>query len=132
MDYLKDEISSYKVEADIWKITGEIKNPPGNLCLHICGNLNNYLGMALGKTGYIRNRDLEFSKKDVSREELLKGIDETKQMIENVFVNLNPELKYPDDSFGPDATNADVIFKLIAHLNYHLGQINYHRRILNV
>ncbi len=121
----------YKDESAIWKITGEIKNPFGNLCLHICGNLNTYLGAALGNTGYVRDRDLEFLKKNVSREELLKGIDETKEMIENVFENFIFDSKYPDDSFGPDITNLDVILILISHLNYHLGQINYHRRILN-
>ncbi len=135
LNHLKEEISLYKDEDKIWKVTGEIKNPPGNLCLHMCGNLNHYFGSTLGKTGYIRQRDLEFSKKNVSREELVNGIEETKKMISNLFQKLNEnDLKsnYPDNSFGENATIDYVISRLVSHLAYHLGQINYHRRILDV
>ncbi len=79
LDALKKEISLYKNEEDVWKISGDMKNTPGNLCLHICGNLNHFFGAELGKTGYIRERDLEFSRQNVSREELITGIENTKK-----------------------------------------------------
>ncbi|MEO8664779.1 MAG: DinB family protein [Ignavibacteria bacterium] len=135
LDQLKEEISLYKNEEDLWKLAGGITNTPGNLCLHICGNLNNYLGEALGKTGYIRNRPLEFSKKNVSREELMDQIDETKSMIEKVFDGLTPQRFdeiYPLDDFGGQSTIGFEISRLISHMAYHVGQINYHRRALDL
>jgi len=60
---LKSEIESYKNEKNIWTKDRNITNSAGNLCLHIIGNLNWFIGGQLGDTGYIRRRDLEFSKK---------------------------------------------------------------------
>ncbi len=134
LDDLKEEISLYKNEDNIWKLEGTISNTPGNLCLHICGNLNHFYGAVLGNNGYVRDRDLEFSNKNVSREELIKGIEETKIMIEKVFdsMTLNDVNKiYPIDKFGDNVTYGFVFSRLISHMAYHLGQINYCRRILD-
>lgn len=133
LDFVKDEISLYKNEEDIWKLVDGINNTPGNLCLHICGNLNHFFGATIGKDGYIRDRDKELSGKNVKRDELIKGIEKTKEMITKVFDKLNENdlnLPYPEIYFGENATTGYVVSRLIAHLNYHLGQINYHRRIL--
>ena len=130
---LRNEISSYKNEADIWKLSGDIKNPPGNLCLHICGNLNFYFGFALGNTGFQRNRDLEFTKKGVSRDELIHQIDKTKEVVSKVLDNLRIEdygKAFPVDYMEVRTTIGYEVHRLLAHLAYHLGQINYHRRIL--
>lgn len=133
LDQLKNEISSYKNEDDIWKLAGNISNSPGNLCLHICGNLNHFFGAIIDKTGYVRDRDLEFSKKNVSREELIRGVGETKEMIVKTFGKLtlqNINDIYPHDKFGKDVTLGFIMSRLISHMAYHIGQINYHRRIL--
>ena len=134
LNSLRDEISLYNNEENIWKISGEISNTPGNLCLHICGNLNHFFGAVIGNTGYVRERDLEFSKKNVSRAELLKGVEETKNMIEKIFDGLNiDDLNkiYPIDKFGENVTYGFIFSRLISHLAYHVGQINYHRRLLD-
>ena len=134
LNSLKNEISFYKNEENIWKLSGEISNTPGNLCLHICGNLNHFFGAVIGNTGYVRERDLEFSKKNVSRAELLKGVEETKNMIEKIFDCLTPEdinNIYPIDKFGENVTYDFIFSRLVSHLAYHVGQINYHRRILD-
>ena len=73
---LRSEIELYRKEDNIWKIDKNISNSAGNLCLHLIGNLNTYIGKEIGKTGYIRNRDLEFSLKNVAQKELLSKIDE--------------------------------------------------------
>lgn len=133
LDALREEISLYKNENDLWVLTGEIKNTPGNLCLHICGNLNYFIGALIGNTGYVRDREKEFSDKNTGRESLYKNIDDTKNMIINVFDNLgNYDFTkiYPDNKFGENPTYAFVFARLVSHLSYHLGQINYHRRIL--
>lgn len=134
LNALKTEISSYKNEENIWKLEGSISNTPGNLCLHICGNLNHFYGAVIGNTGYVRDRDLEFSARNLSREDLIKGIEDTKKMMENIFdgLTLNDVNKiYPIDKFGDNVTYGFIFSRLISHLTYHLGQINYHRRILD-
>lgn len=133
LDDLKQEVSLYKDEENIWKLAGQITNTPGNLCLHLCGNLNHFFGAIIGNSGYIRERDLEFSKKNVSREDLLKGIENTKEMIEKVFGGLGLDdvnKIYPIDKFGENVTYGFIFSRLVSHLAYHIGQINYHRRIL--
>ena len=77
LEKLKREIELYKVENRLWIVEKGITNSAGNLCLHLIGNLNNYIGKELGGTNYIRNRELEFSQKNIPRNELLKKIDET-------------------------------------------------------
>lgn len=134
LNNLKEEISSYKNESDIWKLTGSISNTPGNLCLHLCGNLQHYIGALIGKSGYVRNRDAEFSRKNVSRDELLNEIGSAVKSVSDVFVNFDErELgqSFPDKTFGENASNGDAIVHCAIHFGYHLGQINYHRRILN-
>lgn len=134
LNSLKDELSLYKNEKNIWILTGGISNTPGNLCLHICGNLKHFYGAVIGNTGYIRDRDLEFSQKNISRDELIRVVEETKEMIGKIFDELTPEdinKIYPLDKFGDKATYGFIFSRLVSHLAYHLGQINYHRRILD-
>ena len=135
LEILKKEMSLYKDEKNIWKTEGEVKNSSGNLCLHICGNLNHFFGATIGNTGYVRDRDSEFSKKGLSREELLKGVDDTIEMMEKIFDNLNDEKvneEYPNDWFGKNVSIGYVITRLVSHLSYHVGQINYNRRLTDV
>ena len=73
---LREEIEAYQDEALIWQATPGITNSGGNLCLHLIGNLNTYIGKNLGNSGYIRDRDAEFSLKNISRERLLNDIDQ--------------------------------------------------------
>lgn len=132
LDALKEEISLYKNEENIWKLSGAISNTPGNLCLHLCGNLDHFFGAIIGNTGYIRDRDLEFSKKNVSREELIKGVEDSKRMLEKIFDGLTLEdinKIYPVNKFGDNVTYGFVFSRLVSHLAYHIGQINYHRRL---
>ena len=91
LNKLISEVKQYKSESDIWKINGQINNSAGNLCLHLVGNLNTYIGRELGKTGYVRNRELEFSSKDISRQELI-------QMVENTIEMINQTLDHFDEN----------------------------------
>lgn len=130
---LYDEIDAYVQESDLWKIEGNILNTAGNLCLHLLGNLNHFVGHVLGKTDYIRQRTSEFSDKNVSQKELLKRISETRHTVENVLSKLDStilEEEFPVQVFAEPYTNLQMLIHLQGHLNYHLGQINYHRRIL--
>ncbi len=131
---LRQEISLYKSEQTLWQIDKEIANSGGNLCLHLAGNLNTYFGTVLGNTGYVRNRDLEFSQKNIPQAELLKMIDEVLPIVEKVLDHLTPEQlneEYPMPVFEYAMTTEYFLVHLAMHLSYHLGQINYHRRLMS-
>ena len=130
---LSAEIELYNNEQDLWLLKNEINNAAGNLSLHVVGNLNHFIGAVLGKTGYIRQRDLEFSLKDIPKAALLKDIETTKVMVETVLSGLNEEdLKkdYPLMVFNETMTTEYFLTHLTTHLAYHLGQINYHRHLI--
>ena len=131
---LKEEIGLYKNEANLWSIDGSITNSAGNLCLHIIGNLNHFIGATLGETGYVRQRELEFSQKNVAKPELIEQIDATSNMIENVLTKLTEidlQEEYKHRVFKEPMTTEYFLSHLAMHLAYHLGQINYHRRLLD-
>ncbi len=129
---LKLEIEAFEIDENLWLKSDGINNSAGNLCLHIIGNLNNYIGAILGNTGYIRNRPLEFTEK-VTKNNLLEKIENTQLVVFKTLESLNPdhlEKIYPEDVLGYRMTTEYFLIHLLGHLNYHLGQINYHRRIL--
>jgi len=131
---LKAEIELYKDEKNIWLIDKGIANSAGNLCLHLIGNLNTYIGKEIGKTSYVRNRDLEFSLKDVARTELVKNIDATVIVIQNALSKMKEDeldKEYPLLVFDKKTSTEYFLVHLIAHFSYHLGQVNYHRRLLD-
>lgn len=86
------EIESYEFEKQIWAIDKNISNSAGNLCLHLIGNLNTYIGAEIGKTGYIRNRPLEFSLKDIPRSELIEKIEDTISVVNNALDSLKKKI----------------------------------------
>ncbi|APY00159.1 DinB family protein [Lacinutrix venerupis] len=133
LNKLKDEINLYKNETNLWLTTEMTPNCAGNLCLHIVGNLNHFIGAELGNTGYVRQRELEFSLKDVSKKDLCFKIDEVVLVIENTLKQLTEDdlnKEYKRRVFEDTMTVEFFVIHLLAHLTYHLGQINYHRRLL--
>jgi uncharacterized damage-inducible protein DinB len=135
LNKLRTEIDSYQDEVNIWKTDKNISNSAGNLCLHLIGNLNHYIGMMLGNSGYIRNRELEFSLKDISRTKLIQQIDKTIEMVGLTLEKLSAEdlqKEYPEQPLGYSMTTEYFLIHLFGHLSYHLGQVNYHRRLLDV
>jgi uncharacterized damage-inducible protein DinB len=134
LNRLRNEIESYKKEENLWKVEGRIANSAGNLCLHLVGNLNTYIGKEIGKTDYIRNREMEFSLKNVSREELLNKIDDTIKVVNKSLDNLDDSTlakEYPLLVFEERTSTEYLLVHLSTHLTYHLGQINYHRRLID-
>ena len=134
LNKLKIEIGQYNDESAIWKVDGYVTNSAGNLCLHIIGNLNGFIGSELGNSGYVRQRDLEFSTKETPRAELLKMIDETIAVMDSSLDKVTPEqleADYPKVVFADKMTTGYFLIHLATHLNYHLGQINYHRRLFD-
>lgn len=133
LDMLSHEIEAYWDEDNLWLKEGQVNNSAGTLCLHLCGNLQHFIGATLGNTGYVRNRTAEFEMQ-MTREELLLEIQLTKSVVETTLANLSVETTqkfYPLEVFGFPMTVSYFLIHLHGHLNYHLGQITYHRRLLD-
>jgi hypothetical protein len=131
---LKQEITLYSSEENIWRIDQHILNSAGNLCLHLVGNLNTYIGAELRNTDYIRNRPEEFSLKNVPRQELINKIDRTIEMLEIVVGSLTEDQlksEFPRAVSDNMVSTEYFLIHLAMHLSYHLGQVNYHRRLLD-
>jgi uncharacterized damage-inducible protein DinB len=130
---LHHEIELYKDESKIWEILDGTSNSGGNLALHLVGNLNTYFGKNLGNTGYVRNREAEFSSKNIPKKTLLKAILDVKDVVSNILQNLTDEQMkaiYPEEVLGYEMTTEYFLIHLLGHLSYHTGQINYHRRFM--
>lgn len=133
LNKLKTEIEQFENEADLWKTSGAVTNSAGNLCQHLTGNLQHFFGAVLGDTGYVRDRDAEFAEKDTTRADLLADIDAALASVKNTLAKLTEEdfeKTYPVEVFGQPMTTGSFLTHLTTHFNYHLGQINYHRRLL--
>ncbi|MCU0445831.1 MAG: DinB family protein [Microscillaceae bacterium] len=131
---LQKELQAYPNEAQIWQTAEGISNSAGNLTLHLVGNLNHFIGALLGNTGYVREREREFADKNIPLSVLLENLDKTAQMLAEVLPNLSPEQLAAEFTFrllDQSWTTEGFLIHLVAHFNYHLGQINYHRRLLN-
>lgn len=130
---LMEEINLYENENDLWKTKEGINNSAGNLALHLIGNLNYFIGTALSHTNYVRNRENEFSLKDVPREELIKGIKHVLELIRKTLHKLSHEdlsKDFPMELNEKTLSTENMLIHLLMHLNYHLGQVNYHRRMI--
>jgi uncharacterized damage-inducible protein DinB len=133
IDRLESEIKQYPDEASIWKLSGDIKNSAGTLCLHLCGNLQHYIGVGLGNSSYKRDRDNEFAARNINRDKLLQEIKNARTAVDNALKYADPsilEKDYPLPVFEKSMTVQYFMIHLAAHLQYHLGQVNYHRRLL--
>lgn len=133
LDKLIEEINLFKNENDIWKLKEGINNSAGNLTMHLLGNLNHFIGKNLANTDYMRKRDEEFTVKNIPREKLISDINSLKEIVKKTLPNLSEEdlkkqfpLKIQEQTF----TTQNMLVFLLLHLNYHLGQVNYLRRIL--
>jgi len=130
---LSKEISLYADEKLLWQTPKGINNSGGNLCLHLVGNLNHFIGTILGNTGYKRHRDKEFSVKNIPIKDLQTQIEDTKLVVKKTIESLNKadfNAIYPINVFGSEMSTTYFLIHLTGHLNYHLGQINYHRRLI--
>ncbi len=129
---LRREVEQYPDEAALWRPLPGITNPGGNLALHVAGNLRFFIGDQLGHSGYVRDREREFSIRDLPREQLLKELDSAARAVDGVLGALDPAVldqDFPSPMGGKRLLTRQVLLTLLAHLGYHLGQVNYHRRM---
>jgi hypothetical protein len=125
------QLDLYPDEASVWTPIPGVPNTAGTLALHIAGNLQHFIGATLGGTGYVRDRDAEFARRDVPRRELHAGIDAAIAAVEGTFRTLSPDTlaaPYPELIAKRTVHTTTFGLHLLAHLAYHLGQIDTHRR----
>jgi uncharacterized damage-inducible protein DinB len=119
-------------EEQLWRVPEGVNNSCGVLVQHLVGNLNHFIGEGLGDIGFVRQREQEFSVSEASKEELIDDVENLKNTLDKVFDMLEDENL--DDSYPLDlsfeASTGGFLIHLYGHLNYHLGQINYLRRLL--
>ncbi len=130
---LERELERYPSESSVWAVPPGVTNSAGTLALHAAGNLLHYVGALLGKTGYVRDRDSEFSARELRRSELTERLHEAAGVVDGVLSGLSSERLEEPFPEPPEAlrgrSTAVVLVHLATHLSYHLGQVNYHRRI---
>ena len=129
---LQTEINLYKNEADLWVTKNEISNSAGNLCLHLIGNINHFIGATLGNTGYVRTREVEFSAKNTSREKLIADLNDVVELVKDTLGKLaadDYQKDFPLLMQDKVVSTDQMLLYMLTHLSYHLGQINYHRRL---
>lgn len=130
---LGQQIEAFPGDDVLWQTTLHFTNPPGNLVLHLEGNLREYVGRQLGNVPYVRDRPLEFSTRGVSKQELIARVAELRQLIPSVVEKLSPEemeKDYPEVVLGVAMSTAAFLIHLYGHLSWHLGQIDSQRRAL--
>jgi hypothetical protein len=130
---LGQEIAAFPSDDALWQVLPGVTNPAGNLALHLEGNLREYVGRQLGNRPYSRNRPLEFSAKGISREGLGTRISELQRTIPAVVEALSAEQmesEYPETVLDAAMPTGQFLMHLYGHLNWHLGQINYLRRLV--
>ena len=133
LNKVKEEITLYKNESDLWVLKGEIQNSAGTLALHLIGNIKHFIGAHIGHTGYVRDRDREFSDRNIPREKLISELKEAISIVEKVLPTIKDEdfsKEFPVEMYGAKRNTGYIILSLSTHLCYHLGQINYHRRLV--
>jgi len=133
LEACRREVELFSDEDRLWQTTRGVTNSAGNLVLHVCGNLQYFLGTVLGRTGYVRNREAEFGRRSGTRRELTAEIETTIATVRATLAALSPEAldaPFPEPILGLTPRTGLVIMHLASHTAFHLGQIGYLRRIV--
>ena len=129
---LVQELEAFPDSSALWQTAPGVTNAAGTLALHLEGNLREYVGRQLGHLEYTRDRPLEFSQRGVEKVDLIARIESVRALIPRVIEGLPEEAlaaTYPEQVLGVPMSTRQFLIHLAGHLNYHLGQINYLRRM---
>ncbi|HEY7502584.1 MAG TPA: DUF664 domain-containing protein [Gemmatimonadales bacterium] len=130
---LAREVAAYPDERALWETPPGITNSGGRLAVHLAGNIRHYLGAKLGGTGYLRDRPAEFTARDVPRATILAQIEEARAAVRAAAARTADERlgeDYPEVIAGVRVATGEFLIHLVAHFDYHLGQLDYHRRVV--
>ncbi len=130
---LAAQLDAYPDEQSAWKAVPGIANTGGTLAMHLVGNMRHFIGAQLGGSGYVRDRDAEFGARDVPRAELKKTITAAQGEVDSALAKLDPatlDRAYPLAGAGATLSTGQFLVHLATHFGYHLGQLDYHRRVV--
>jgi len=130
---LRREVEAYPDEAALWLTPAGVANSAGTLALHLAGNVQHYLGARLGATGYVRDRPAEFARRNVPRSEIVAEIEAGRRALaaaQRRLAGSNLSGDFPEVIGNLRIEAEDYLIHLVSHFAFHLGQIDYHRRIV--
>ncbi len=118
-------------EAQFWRKPVEPGNSAGHLVLHLTGNLSHFVGAQLGKTGYVREREREFSETQVPPKDVaLSRLDDVVALFRRIVEGLTPEqfaAPHPTERLGLVLPG---LLHLVTHFALHRGQMSYIVRLV--
>ena len=126
-------LEAYPDDASVWTEPPGLPNPGGTLALHVAGNLRHFIGHVLGGIAYVRDREAEFARRDVPRSELVAGIEAAREAVDRTLSALSDDAlaaPYAESISGRTVSTGDFLAHLAVHLGWHLGQLDYHRRVV--
>lgn len=132
LEGLRTQLNAYSEEEQLWELPAGISNSAGTLALHLIGNVRHFIGTQFGESGYVRDREAEFNQKHVARSVIERHIDSAIVELSDAFDRVTDEMMdrlYPITVAGVSMATGQFLVHLVAHFAYHLGQIDYHRRI---
>lgn len=127
------EIEAFPDDVTLWSVVPGVTNSAGTLALHVCGNLQHFVGRVLGGSSYVRNREHEFSHRGSSRAEVVAELRRASAAVTDALSRLQAvqlDGDYPEQLGGNTINTAQFLMHLGAHLAFHLGQAGYLRRIV--
>ena len=130
---LRREVEAYPDERDLWREIPGVANVGGTLVLHLTGNLQHYFGTRMAGTGYVRDRPAEFARRNVPRPELLMEVDAARAAVKAASTTVSAAqlaADFPEAVGGSRVKTGDYLVHLAVHFAYHLGQLDYHRRVV--
>lgn len=129
---LRRELEAYPSDAAVWAVPAGIENSGGTLVLHLVGNLRTYVGLGIGGIAYERDRPREFAARGIPRATLLEELDITIESVDTAMRALTEEqlaAEFPMPLGAGYLNTQEFLLHCAVHLTYHLGQVDYHRRI---
>lgn len=131
---LIQQLEAFPNNEILWQCALGVTNSAGNLVLHLEGNLREFIGRQLGGVPYTRVRSDEFATAALPVGDLITRMESVSQLVPDVIAALSAEqlqATYPEDVLGIPLSTQQFLMSLLGHFNYHLGQIDYARRILS-
>jgi uncharacterized damage-inducible protein DinB len=132
LDAMQQEIAAYPSDEALWTTPAGIANAGGTLALHLAGNLRHFIGALLGGSGYVRDRAYEFSARGLTRAAVNAELADAQRQVTEALTALDParlDAPFPQAVMETTLPTQAFLLHLCTHLTYHLGQVDYHRRL---
>lgn len=132
LEGLRAQLNAYPEEHQLWELPSGISNSGGTLALHLVGNVRHFIGATIGGSGFVRDRDAEFGGRNISVSDIEESIDNAIEEVSRALDLVTDEMmerEYPIEVGGERLSTGQFLTHLVNHFAYHLGQLDYHRRM---